>query len=110
MNKILDKIKKHQKKEYILFGSIPLFLKDKLTNEIDIDELIVSIHNTLPKPPADLIKSIIVLDSPIFAKDASSPQEFPARNQYPCLEAVQGAIPQASCIYSALKPDLIQQL
>jgi hypothetical protein len=68
MNKILDKIKKHQKKEYILFGSIPLFLKDKLTNEIDIYELIVSIHNTLPKPPADLIKSIIVLDSPIFAK------------------------------------------
>lgn len=66
MNKILDKIKSHQKKEYLLFGSIPLFVKAKLTNKIDLDQLVNLVQKTLPRPPEDLIKSIVISDDPLF--------------------------------------------
>jgi len=66
MSQILKKIKENKKFEYILFNSIPIKIKDQLTNDIDIDQLIDTIENTLPPPPKNLIKQISVENNPIF--------------------------------------------
>jgi len=58
MKKIINRLKEHPNIEYVLFGSIPILVRDRLTNQIDINQLINSIHTLLPKPPKDLIKSI----------------------------------------------------
>ena len=70
MNKIFNRIKEQQKQksEYTLYGSIPLIIKDKLTNDIDIYELIDAIETLLPNFPKDLVDSIIVADHPVFDK------------------------------------------
>lgn len=68
MHKIFNRIKEQQKQksEYVLFGSIPLIIKDKLTNTVDIYELINAIETLLPKFSKNLVNSIIILDHPIF--------------------------------------------
>ena len=68
MKKIINRIVEQQNFEYVLFGSIPLIIKDKLTNNINISSLINSVESAIPRPPAGLIKSIIVGYNPIFDK------------------------------------------
>jgi len=68
MKKLLNKIRKQQKVEYILFNSIPIIIKDKLTNNIDLEKLIHSIETLMPKPPPDLIKKISIENNPAFEK------------------------------------------
>ena len=68
MKKLLNKIKKQQKVEYILFNSIPIIIKDRLTNNIDLEKLIHSIETLVPRPPPDLIKKISIENNPAFEK------------------------------------------
>ena len=66
MNNLVNRIKKQKKVEYTLFGSIPLIIKDELTNNLDVDQLINSIETLLPTPPKGLIKSILVGQNSVF--------------------------------------------
>ena len=68
MNKLVKRLKEQQNVEYLLFNSIPLVIKDKLNNNVDIEELIASIENTLPSSFKNLINSIIILDDPMFSE------------------------------------------
>ena len=68
MNKIINRIREQKNIEYILFNSIPLLIKDKLNNSIDVEELITSIENTLPSSFKNLVNSIIILDDPMFSE------------------------------------------
>lgn len=68
MKKILNKIKNQQKAEYVLFKNIPIFIRDSLTNNINLENLINSIESMVPRPPRGLIKSISIEDNPIFDK------------------------------------------
>ena len=68
MNKLVNRIKKQKKVEYILFNSIPLTIENELTNDIDIEKLISSLETLLPPPPKGLIKSIKVGHNPVFDK------------------------------------------
>jgi len=70
MNKIVSRLEKQQKQnfEYTLFGSVPIVIQDKLTNNINIPELIDAIETLLPSFPKDLINSIIVVNHPLFDK------------------------------------------
>ena len=68
MKKIINRIKEQQKQnfEYTLFGSVPIIIQDKLTNNIDMRELIAAVETLLPFPPKDMIKNIYVGDYAIF--------------------------------------------
>ena len=68
MNKLVKRLKEQQNVEYLLFNSIPIIIKDKLTNNIDIRSLIKSVENVLPYSFRKLINSIIILDDPIFSQ------------------------------------------
>lgn len=68
MNKLIKRLKEQQNVEYLLFNSIPITIKDKLTNNIDIRSLIKSVENVLPYSFRKLINSIIILDDPIFSQ------------------------------------------
>ena len=70
MSQILNRIKEQQKNrsEYVLFNSIPVFIKDKITNEIDINKLIQSLESMLPYPTSGMLKSVVVGEHPLFAK------------------------------------------
>jgi hypothetical protein len=68
VNKLVKRLKEQQNVEYLLFNSIPIIIKDKLTNNIDIKSLIKSIENALPYSFRKLINSIIILDDPIFSQ------------------------------------------
>ena len=68
MNKLVKRLKEQQNVEYLLFNSIPITIKDKLTNNIDIRSLIKSVENVLPYSFRKLINSIIILDDPIFSQ------------------------------------------
>ena len=68
MNKLTERIKENQKRnfEYTLFGSIPVFIKDQLTNDIDINSVIQVLEKLFSTIPKDLINSIVVGADPIF--------------------------------------------
>lgn len=68
MNKLVKRLKEQQNVEYLLFNSIPIIIKDKLTNNIDIKSLIKSIENVLPYSFRKLINSIVILDDPMFSQ------------------------------------------
>jgi hypothetical protein len=68
VNKLVKRLKEQQSVEYLLFNSIPIIIKDKLTNNIDIKSLIKSIENALPYSFRKLINSIVILDDPIFSQ------------------------------------------
>lgn len=68
MNKLVKRLKEQQSVEYLLFNSIPIIIKDKLTNNIDIKSLIKSIENALPYSFRKLINSIVILDDPTFSQ------------------------------------------
>jgi len=68
VNKLIKRLKEQQNVEYLLFNSIPITIKDKLTNNIDIRSLIKSVENVLPYSFRKLINSIIILDDPIFSQ------------------------------------------
>ena len=68
MNKLVKRLKEQQNIEYLLFNSIPIIIKDKLSNNIDIKNLINSIENALPYSFRKLINSIIILDDPTFSQ------------------------------------------
>jgi len=68
VNKLVKRLKEQQNVEYLLFNSIPIIIKDKLTNNIDIRSLIKSVENVLPYSFRKLINSIIILDDPIFSQ------------------------------------------
>tara|TARA_Y100000034_G_scaffold126518_1_gene177857 strand:+ start:628 stop:1302 length:675 start_codon:yes stop_codon:yes gene_type:complete len=68
MEKIYNRIKEQQdqKSEYTVFGSIPIIIKDKLTNYVDMTQLVKTIETLLPRFSKNLVKAIIVADHPIF--------------------------------------------
>tara|TARA_R100001463_G_scaffold14696_1_gene38518 strand:+ start:431 stop:1090 length:660 start_codon:yes stop_codon:yes gene_type:complete len=66
VEKIFKRLKEKQNNEYLLFNSVPIIVKNRLTNDIKIVDLIKSIENTLPYSFRGLIKSITILDHPIF--------------------------------------------
>jgi hypothetical protein len=68
VNKLVKRLKEQQNIEYLLFNSIPIIIKDKLSNNIDIKNLINSIENALPYSFRKLINSIIILDDPTFSQ------------------------------------------
>lgn len=68
MNKIINRLKEQQQFEYTIFNSIPLIIKDKFTNNIDIKKLITSLETLLPQFSKSLVNSIIILDHPLFSK------------------------------------------
>ena len=68
MNKLINRIKKQKKVEYTLFGSVPLTIKDELTNDIHINQLIKRLESLLPTPPKGLLKSILVGQNSVFDK------------------------------------------
>ena len=68
MNKLVKRLKEQQNIEYLLFNSIPIIIKDKLSNNIDIKNLINSIENALPYSFRKLINSIIILNDPAFSQ------------------------------------------
>lgn len=68
MKKIIDRLKEKQQIEYIVFNSVPLIVKDKFTNNINIRELIDSLETLMPYFSKNLVNSIIVLDHPAFKK------------------------------------------
>ena len=67
-NKIFNRIieKQKDKLEYTIFGSIPLIIQDKLTNDIDIQALVSTIEKIFPNFSKDLVESIIICDHPLF--------------------------------------------
>jgi hypothetical protein len=68
VNKLVKRLKEQQSVEYLLFNSIPIIIKDKLTNNVDIKNLIKSIENALPHSFRKLINSIVILDDPMFSQ------------------------------------------
>lgn len=66
MNKIVKRIKESQHVEYLLFNKIPILIKDKTTNQIDFNKLVDVLEKTIPYSFRNLVKSIKVLDDPIF--------------------------------------------
>ena len=74
MNKIKNYILEQQdhRFEYLIANKIPLTIKDKLTSDIDIGELIRRVEKTLPNISKYLISSIVIADLDAFAKNKTN--------------------------------------
>ena len=74
MNKIKNYILEQQdhRFEYLIANKIPLTIKDKLTSDIDIGELIRRVEKTLPNISKYLISSIVVADLDAFTKNKTN--------------------------------------
>lgn len=70
MNKIVERIKENQKRnfEYTLLGTIPIFVKDQITNGVNIEAVISELEKLFSKIPKNLVNSIIVGHHPLFDK------------------------------------------
>ena len=70
MNKLQNYIqnKQNKKTEYLLFNKIPVLVQDQIINDFSILDFISSLENVIPLDVTRTIKSIIILDSPVFEK------------------------------------------
>jgi len=70
MNKIQEYINKRHntKNEYLLFNKVPIIIQDRLKveNDFNISDLVKNLESLLPIIFKSIIKSIIILDSPVF--------------------------------------------
>tara|TARA_R110002110_G_scaffold60825_3_gene171152 strand:+ start:395 stop:1063 length:669 start_codon:yes stop_codon:yes gene_type:complete len=70
MNKVQNYIQNKQSKkpEYLLFNKIPILVEDQITNDFAILDFINSLESVVPANITKIVKSIIILDSPVFEK------------------------------------------
>ena len=57
-------------KEKLLFNSIPVFIKDSLPEELDIDAVLMGIENALPREFLDNVDAVYVGDFDAFREKA----------------------------------------
>ena len=59
-------------KEKLLFNSIPVFIKDSLPEELDIDAVLIGIENTLPREFLDNVDAVYVGDFDAFREKGTN--------------------------------------
>lgn len=70
MNKLQNYIQNKQTKrsEYLLFNKIPILIKDQIINNFNILDFISSLESVVPTNITKIVKTIVILDSPVFKK------------------------------------------